>query len=221
MDFVEGLPRLEGFLVLFVVVDRLSKSTLFIPLKHPFITASMARAFIREQGTVLKRSTAYYPQTDGQTKVVNRSLEIYLRCFTSQRPRRRLNGYLGQNTVTFEVDLYFVERDEPVAWRNSRMRPYRQLTMMGKRNENLSPRYYGLYRVRERVGEVAYKLQLPEGDQKHLVFHVLQLKRALGDGVEVSTLPTGVADSDEELAFAPAAVLDVRGKEGRREVLIT
>ncbi|GKD12790.1 hypothetical protein Tco_1197197 [Tanacetum coccineum] len=100
------------------------------------------------------------------------------------------------------------------------MCPYRKLTIMRKRNENLSPRYYGLYRVRERVGEVAYKLQLPEGDHKHPVFHVLLLKRAFGDGVEVSTLPTGVADSDEELVFAPAAVLDVRGKDGRQEVLI-
>ncbi|GJR81588.1 putative mitochondrial protein, partial [Tanacetum coccineum] len=91
-----------------------------------------------------------------------------------------------------------------------KMRLYRQLRVY--------PRYYGLYRMLERVGEVTYKLQLPEGARIHPVYHVSQLKRALGDGVVVSTLP--VVDSDERLVFAPAAVLDMRENEGRQEVLI-
>ncbi|MCI14640.1 polyprotein-like, partial [Trifolium medium] len=71
MDFITGLPKSKGYEAIFVVVDRLSKYSHFIPLKHPYTARSLAEVFSKEVGTQLKMSSAYHPESDGQTEVVN------------------------------------------------------------------------------------------------------------------------------------------------------
>jgi hypothetical protein len=60
-----------------------------------------------------------------------------------------------------------------------RLQPYRQSSMNKSGAEKLKSRFYGPYRIRCRVGKVAYEPELPEGSQIHKVFHVSCLKKVV------------------------------------------
>jgi hypothetical protein len=83
-DFVEGFPKIIGKSVILTVVDRFSKSAHFIPLGHPLCGL---HGLFRLNSTKLYVSSAFHPQTDGQSEVTHRIIVVYLRCLASDRPR--------------------------------------------------------------------------------------------------------------------------------------
>jgi transposase InsO family protein len=117
MDFVEGFPKFGGKSVILTVVDRFSKFAHFISLGHPYTASSVAKAFFddivrlhgipssivsdrdtvftssfwtelfRLAGVKLQMSSAFHPQSDGQSEVVNRVIVMYLRCLAGDRPK--------------------------------------------------------------------------------------------------------------------------------------
>ncbi|KAK8931221.1 hypothetical protein KSP39_PZI016563 [Platanthera zijinensis] len=303
MDFIEGLPLSHGKDVILVVVDRLSKYAHFIALRHPYTALTVAQAFMdsifrlhgmpssivsdrdpvflsscwqeffRLHNVELHTSTAYHPQSDGQTEVVNRCLEGYLRCMTFDNPAHWANWlplaewwynttfHSAINTTPYEVlygqppplhlpyiaassmvdtvdrslaarectlaslkqqlqhaqnrmkqqaDRHRVEREYHTgSWVYVRLQPYRQTSLRPHANQKLAPRYFGPFRILQRVGPVAYKLLLPDGCRLHHTFHVSQLKAHVGNAPTTSAALPTVTDEGYPLV-EPQSVLDRR-----------
>ncbi|KAA0051715.1 pol protein [Cucumis melo var. makuwa] len=90
MDFITGLPRtLRGFTVIWVVVDRLTKSAHFVSGKSTYTASKWAQLYMYEitaKGTRLDFSTAFHPQTDDQIERLNQVLKDMLRACALEFP---------------------------------------------------------------------------------------------------------------------------------------
>lgn len=70
-----------------------------------------------------------------------------------------------------------------------KLRPYRQQSLAKRPFEKVSACYYGPFPVSKKIGKVAYQLDLPPQAIIHLVFHISQLKKALGQHTTHPTIP--------------------------------
>ena len=74
-----------------------------------------------------------------------------------------------------------------------KLQPYVQTSLAPRANQKLSFKFFGPFRVLERIGSVAYRLELPPPASIHPVFHVSQLKKAVGDQAVSPVLPDSSA----------------------------
>ncbi|GJW19267.1 putative reverse transcriptase domain-containing protein [Tanacetum coccineum] len=276
MDFVTKLPRTSsGHDIIWVIVDRLTKSAHFLPMREDYKMERLARLYLNEivarhgvpisiisdrdsrftsrfwqsmqeaLGTRLDMSTAYHPQTDGQSERTIQTLEDMLRAcvldfggswdvhlplvefsynnsyHSSVRcaPFEALYGRKCRSPIMWaEVgegqligpelvqettekisqikDRLKAARDRQKSYADKRRKPlefsvgdyvllkvspWKGVVRFGKKGK-LAPRFVGPFEIIEKVGPVAYRLDLPEElNGVHDTFHVSNLKKCLAD----------------------------------------
>ncbi|GJV00335.1 putative reverse transcriptase domain-containing protein [Tanacetum coccineum] len=251
MDFVTKLPKTsQGYDTIWVIVDRLTKSAIFTPMRETDPLDKLARLYLKEVvtrhgipvsiiydrdsrftsnfwrslqnalGTNLDMSTAYHPQTDGQSERTYYQLSRdMLRCcaidfgkgwikqrMQAARDRQKSYADLKRKPMEFQVG------DKVML----KVSPWKGVIRFGKRGK-LNPRYVGPFKVIERVGEVAYKLELPEElSRVHNTFHVSNLKKCHADE-PLAVLLDGL-NLDDKLHFVeePVEIVDREVKRLKR-----
>nr|GEV36650.1 hypothetical protein [Tanacetum cinerariifolium] len=265
IDFIKKLPTSHEKSVILVVVDRLRKYAHFIPLTHPFTASQVAQVFLDqvyklyglpesivsdrdkvflsnfwkalfvELKVKLKLSTTYHPQTDGQTKVVNRSLGCYLSpkvkvlaevCSWSRGEVVGIGGewqevgewwFTGWREIGVEeLDGTLQAREEAIKVLKFYLK--RKVSIRQGQQHKLSPKYYGPFKVAKRIREVVYRLELPSSSQIHPVFHISQLKKCHGKDHSMGVLPQ--LREDGLLENKPMEILKRRlGKVNNKPVM--
>ncbi|KAD4385762.1 hypothetical protein E3N88_25931 [Mikania micrantha] len=260
---------------IWVIVDRLTKLAHFLPIRETYPVRKLARIYIdkivsrhgiplniisdrdarftarfweslhQAFGTRLDLSTAYHPQTDGQTERTIQTLEDMLRACVidfggnwdshlplvefsynnsyhasiGMAPFEALYGRkcrssicwteVGESQITGPKIIqettdkirrirdnllaarsrqksYADKRRKPLEFEVGDMvllkvMPWKGVVLFGKRGK-LSPHYVGPFKILERIGKVAYKLELPpELSNVHPTFHMSNLRKCLAD----------------------------------------
>ncbi|GJR50752.1 hypothetical protein Tco_1401273 [Tanacetum coccineum] len=229
MDFITKLPKTAtGFDTIWVIIDRLTKSAHFLLIKETDQMEKLAKLYLKEKalGTQLDMSTAYHPQTDGQSERTIQTLEEMLRACVINFGNgwdRHLplvefsynNSYHTSIKVAPFEALYGRKCRSPIRNRMHAARD-RQKSYADKRRRPLEfeVRDKVMLKIIERIGPVSYQLELPQELSKvHNVFHICNLKKCLSDDALV--IPLEEIQLDDKLNFIeePIEIMDSEVKQ--------
>ena len=302
-----------GFDAIWVIVDRLTKSAHFLPVCTKFSLDRLAELYVNEivrlhgvpmtivsdrdprfttrfwpklqnaLGTTLHFSTAFHPQTDGQSERTIQTLEDMLRACVldfkgywvkylplvefaynnsfqasiGMAPYEALYGRkcrtpicwdeVGERKLSSEElikvstekiqvvrEKLKTAQDRQKSYADTRRRdlefemedmvflkvaPWKGVVRFQQRGK-LNPRYIGPFRILERIGPVAYRLELPlELSRIHNVFHVSMLKKYVPDPSHILETPPMELEEDLSFKVQPVAIIDQQMKQLRNKVI--
>lgn len=110
-----------------------------------------------------------YNAGDSMVDLVDRSLAareqaIATLKFHLSRTQNRMSQQANKGRIVKQFNVH--------SWVYLKLHPYRQITMRQQACNKLAPKYYGPFQIVQKIGEVAYKLDLLVEAKIHPVFHV-------------------------------------------------
>eukprot|EP00253_Pinus_taeda_P011086 PITA_11086 len=126
------------------------------------------------------------------------------------------NLVLAHNRMKQQANQHCIERIFDVGdWVFLRLQPYKQMSLkQDKKDNKLSLKYYGPYKVLQSICTMAYKLELPLTSQLHPIFHVSCLKKVIGDKLPIQTILPEL-DEEGKVILEPEAVTKTRTQQLR------
>ncbi|GKB45626.1 reverse transcriptase [Tanacetum coccineum] len=190
----------SGKTVIFVVVDRLSKHAHFSALGTHFTSPQVAQVFIKDivrlhgipSSIVSDRDLVFVSSfwrelihQQGTKLAMSRSssvasVEDMLQQRSAILLKLKENLLRAQNrmrnqAILKRIDVSFVVGN----WVFLKLQPYRQSSLAHRQSHKLAKRFYGPFPIKERIGPVAYHLELPSTAKIHDVFHASLVPQVL------------------------------------------
>ncbi|GJY58613.1 putative reverse transcriptase domain-containing protein [Tanacetum coccineum] len=211
MDFVTKLPRTSsGHDTIWVIVDQLTKSAYFLPMREDYKSEctiqtleDMLRACVIDfRGKVGEGQLIGHELVQETTKKI---LQIKDR-LKAARDRQKSYADKRRKPLEFSIGEYVLLK----------VSPWKGVVRFGKKGK-LTPRIVGPFEIIERIGPVAYRLDIPEElDGVHDTFHVSNLKKCLAD--LTLQVPLDEIRGDAKLNFVeePVEILEREFKKLKR-----
>ncbi|GJX56300.1 putative reverse transcriptase domain-containing protein, partial [Tanacetum coccineum] len=252
MDFVTKLPKMmSGQDTIWVIVNRLTKSAHFLPMKETDSMEKLTRQYLKEVvsrhgvpvsiifyqdskftshfwkslnealGTQLDMSTAYHPQTDGQSERTIQTLEDMLRACVMDFGKG-WDRHLPLIEFSYNNSYHTSIKATPICWAEVGDAQLTGPEIVHETTEKIiqikhrlqasrdRQRSYADKRLLAKVGTgIVYRLELPEKlSRVHSTFHVSNLKKCLSD--EPLAIPLDGIYVDDKLNFIkePIEIMD-------------
>nr|GEX62377.1 reverse transcriptase domain-containing protein [Tanacetum cinerariifolium] len=192
----------QGYDTIWVIVDRLTKSAIFLPMKETDPMEKLVRMYLKELVTRHGIPVSIIYDRDGRFasnlwRSLQKALCTSLDMSTAYHPQT--NGQSERTIQTLE-DMLRVIR-------------------FGKRGK-LNPRYVGPFKVLEKVRDVSYKFELPqELSRVHNTFHVSNLNKCYSDDPLVIQLDGLHIDDKLHFVEEPVEIMD-RGVKRLKQIRI-
>ncbi|GJR61173.1 putative reverse transcriptase domain-containing protein [Tanacetum coccineum] len=231
MDFVTKLPKTTtGQDTIWVIVDRLTKSAHFLPMKETYSIEKLMRRYLKEVFSRHGVPVSIISGQDSSEKTIQTLRDMLRACvidFEKGWDRHlplvefSYNNYHTSIKATPFEALYGRKCRSPICLAEVgdnqltdpeivmlKVSPWKGVIHFGKWGK-LNPRYIGPFKILAKVGTVAYRLELPEKlSIVHSTFHVSNLKKCLSD--ETQVIPLDEIHIDDKLHFIeePVKIMD-------------
>nr|GFA30856.1 putative reverse transcriptase domain-containing protein [Tanacetum cinerariifolium] len=208
MDFITKLPKTtNSYDTIWVIVDRLTKSAYFLPMRENDPMEKLMRLYIKE--VVTRHGVPVSIISDHDDRFTSLFWKALHKALGAARDRQKSYANLKRKPMDFQVSDRVMLK----------VLPWKGVVRFGKRRK-LNPRYIGPFKVLSKVRDVSYRLELPQQlSQVHNTFHVSNLKKCLSDESLVISLDELHIDDKFHFVDEPVEIIDREIKQLKRSCI--